>query len=266
MGGSEDVYVSDLSDLSEHFVKVKETQNLANLDLEILSDVRNSRGETIGILIGFVNISFITQLVFDIDERTIGNEYAYLVDDPGNILITADPEAKILAPHPDLNIHHLQEKLEGDENGYVIYVNSHGRKVISDYAYLGEYGAEKVGDWLLLSTAPYQDIMAPLYGLFYKVSIILLIVMTLTLFVGVLIIRMISRPIVKLKDAAMKIGSGKFITEIDRASKDEIGVLSEILLDMSSSLKQQTESLMIEKEKAEKLARECIKKNYKDCG
>jgi len=55
-----------------------------------------------------------------------------------------------------LSIHDLQQKLEGDENGYVIYNNSQGRKVISDYADLSEYGAEKVGDWSLLSTAPYE--------------------------------------------------------------------------------------------------------------
>jgi len=58
-GGSEDVYISDVSDVS------RKTEDDTSLDLEILSDVRNSRGETIGVLIGLVNISLITQLVFD---------------------------------------------------------------------------------------------------------------------------------------------------------------------------------------------------------
>jgi len=246
-GGSNDVFVSDLSDTNENT-----NTNENTLDLEILSDIRNSSGKTIGVLIGIVNIELIKELVHDIDDRTIGTEYAYLVDDPGNILFTADPKATILAPHPDLNIKNLKSKLEGDENGFLIYVNSKGRKVISGYADLKEYGAEKVGDWSLLSTAPYNDIMAPLYNLFFNISMFLLLTMAATLFIGFFIARTISLPIVKLKNAAIRIGKGEFVTKIGIESKDEIGVLSKTLVDMSASLKERSDEIIYAKELAQK--------------
>ncbi|OUR95781.1 hypothetical protein A9Q84_14870 [Halobacteriovorax marinus] len=255
-GGSNDVFVSDLSDTKEATKAADSSSSSSNesdaLDLEILSDIRDSSGRTIGVLIGMVNIELIKKLVYDIDDRTIGNEYAYLVDDPGNILISADPKAKILSPHLDLHIKNLQRKLEGDEDGFVIYTNSKGRKVISGYADLKEYGAEKVGDWSLLSTAPYDDIMSPLYDLFINISILLLITIFLTLAVGLFIARTISSPIIKLKDAAVRIGSGDFVKEIDIDSKDEIGVLSKTLIDMSASLKERNKQILLAKNLAQK--------------
>jgi diguanylate cyclase (GGDEF)-like protein/PAS domain S-box-containing protein len=239
------VYVSDFSNHINH------TEDEPHLDLEILTNVKNIHGEITGVIVGLINVDVIRDLVFDIDERTIGDEYAYLVDDPGNILITADPDVMILSPHPDLDIQYLQEKLEGDENGFIIYINSKGRKVISGYADLNEYGKEKVGDWSLLSTAPYEDIMAPLYSLYYKIILILLFILTLTLFAGIFIVRTITNPVIKLKDAATKIGRGEFIKEIDISSEDEIGILAQTLVDMSTSLKQKNTELIIEKEKAE---------------
>jgi len=116
-GGHESVYISDIAKVSQEEIEAN-----SPLDIELLSDVIDLNGNVIGVLVGLVNIQFIRDIVFDIDERTIGNENAYLVNDPGDIVISANPEPGILQPHPDLSIQNLQQKLEGDENGFLIYV------------------------------------------------------------------------------------------------------------------------------------------------
>ena len=149
-GGNDDVYISDKA-------LMKEAKANAHLDIELLSNVIDLNGNVIGVLLGIVDFDFIRDIVNDIDERTIGDEYAYLVDDPGNVIFSANPDISSLEPHPDLSIKNLQQKLEGDKNGFDIYQNSKGIKVISGYADLSEYGTNKVGDWSLLSTAPYDE-------------------------------------------------------------------------------------------------------------
>jgi PAS domain S-box-containing protein len=84
------------------------------------------------------------------------------------------------------------------------------------------------------------------------------------LFIGIFFVRSISDPIIKLKNAAIKIGSGEFITKTGISSKDEIGVLSQTLIDMSTSLEQQNKDLNLEKEKteeSEKKYRELLETN-----
>jgi len=237
-GGAQDVYVSDLADISP----LQEGKDI-ELDIEMLSDVVNKDGSKLGALIGLINTEFIKNFVFDIDERTIGAEYAYLVDDPGNVVITADPHLKILEPHHDLGIKNLKQKLEGDEDGYVVYINHHGDKVITGYTDLGEYGEERVGDWSLLSTAPYKDIMAPVYQIMYTLLLIFIIVLVCGAVFFVVLSNIITKPILKLKEAAVKISKGNLDTKLKIDSSDEIGSLAGSFNKMTEDLKKRNEEI-----------------------
>jgi signal transduction histidine kinase/DNA-binding response OmpR family regulator len=64
-------------------------------------------------------------------------------------------------------------------------------------------------------------------------------VMSLMIYAGVVLFfhRSISKPLSKLKKAAIKIGRGQFNTEIDITSKDEIGDLADVLITMARKLK-----------------------------
>ncbi len=187
-------------------------------------------------MIGFINTKFIKELVFDIDERTIGNEYAYLVNDPGEVVVTADKEVEILSPHPDLGIGNMKQKLEGDETGYLVYVNSKGRKVISAYADLSEYGTEGIGDWSLLSTAPYKDVMEPVYNLLYKMAAIFILIFTCSFLTIIIFTTALTKSITILNDATMSIGKGNFDIKVQIDSRDEIGILAKAFNQMTGSL------------------------------
>ena len=242
-GGNQDVYISDIAEISQ-----KELDANEPLDIELLSDVVDKSGAKIGVLVGFVNTVFIKDFVLDIDERTIGNEYAYLVNDPGDIVITADSNAVILEPHPDLEIGDLKQKLEGDEHGYMVYVNSKGRKVLSAYADLSEYGTEGVGDWSLLSTAPYDDIMAPVYSLLYNIIVVFVIIFAITILAIIFLSRTLTKPIQKLSAATLGIGEGNLDLLVDVGSKDEIGQLTVSFNKMMHNL-QKANSALLQSEK-----------------
>ena len=219
-GGHESVYISDIAKVSQEEIEAN-----SPLDIELLSDVIDLNGNVIGVLVGLVNIQFIRDIVFDIDERTIGNENAYLVNDPGDIVISANPEPGILQPHPDLSIQNLQQKLEGDENGFLIYVNAKGIKVISGYADLSEYGAEKVGDWSLLSTAPYEKLMEPVFQMLYKALFVFSFILVCIIVMVIILSRTLTRPIMELQRVVSNYHLGNKPVELKIDNNDEVGSL-----------------------------------------
>jgi len=212
-----------------------------HFDFKFVSAVLDPRTtKVIGVLVSEVNVSELFDVVADIDQQTIGDEYAYLVDDPGNILITTDPGAELLSPHKDLAIESLQAKLEGDMNGYAIYNNADNRKVISGYADLGEYGAEMTGDWSLLATAPYDTIMAPLFDLFYKLLFLVSLCIPIIAWISYVIAKNITGPLTNLTKMTNDIGKGDFIDKLPIDRNCEVGTLGNALLNMSQSLEHKT--------------------------
>ena len=244
-GGNDDVYISDKA-------LMKEVKENAHLDIELLSNVIDLNGNVIGVLLGIVDFDFIRDIVNDIDERTIGDEYAYLVDDPGNVIFSANPDISSLEPHPDLSIKNLQQKLEGDKNGFDIYQNSKGIKVISGYADLSEYGTNKVGDWSLLSTAPYGEIMIPIYVMIYKVIIAFLIILVGIFLLTFKFSHAFSKPIIQLQQSVSEFDMDSKPLELKIDTKDEIGDLSASFNNMSKNIYQSS----IERKQIKKLLHE----------
>ncbi len=51
-----------------------------------------------------VNLDIVASIVADFDARVIGDKYVYLVDNDGNVLVSADPSTPVLSPFPDLAV------------------------------------------------------------------------------------------------------------------------------------------------------------------
>ncbi len=51
----------------------------------------------------------------------------------------------------------LRAPLNSRDNGYLVYTGSQGHKLMAGYARLRTYGANKAGDWRLISLASYDD-------------------------------------------------------------------------------------------------------------
>ena len=221
-GGDDDVYISDIAQVSE-----KEINEKSPLDIELLSNVIDLDGNVIGVLVGTVNVQFIKDIIYDIDNRTIGNEYAYLVNSTGDVVISGNPETVILQPHPDLSLKDLQQKLKNEEDGYIIYKNSKGKKVISGFSDLAEYGTDKVGNWSLISTAPYDDIMVPIYQILYKELITFSIILLLIFLLTINLSRSLAEPIIQLQNAVSEFNIDSSPLELKIGKNDEVESLSE---------------------------------------
>ena len=119
----------------------------------------------------------------------------------------------------------------------VAHVHSVGYK---DYKGLG---------WVLIVEQKTKEIFAPIVELKNIILYASLFLLMLALILGLYLAYSIASPITKLKNATTEIGKGKFSTEIEIKSKDEIGELATSFSHMVKDLKDSRDDL--EKSKAE---------------
>ncbi len=101
--------------------------------------------------------------------------------------------------------------------------------------------------WCIIAEIDLKEATIPVYNLRNNtmfISILLAMVLFISAF---LISRRITRPIIKLKDAAIKIGKGEFNEQLPVYSNDEIGALTESFNFMMSHLEQQSIELQQER-------------------
>ncbi len=228
-GGPDDVFISGMGDTE--IITGKEI-----LDIEILSDVHSQTGEKLGVLIGVVNINLITRMIQGIDNRTIGTETVYLLNESGQVLISSNPSIKVMTPHPDISLSPFKSVSSQKHIGYQIYKNASGREVVTSFVNLKGFGSGDIERWTLVSSSPISEIMSPLYQVLYNLFAIVALCVMLVIIGGFIFARSISNPIIELKNAALLIGEGELKTKIPVRSKDEVGVLAEALNNMSLSL------------------------------
>ncbi len=119
---------------------------------------------------------------------------------------------------------------EGDERdeGKKLVAWSHS-KGYRDYKGLG---------WILIIEHNTEEIFAPVAKLRNAVLITLLAVTAVTILTGFFISHNISKPIIKFRDVALKIGRGKLDTKIEIESKDEVGELANSFNKMAKHLEE----------------------------
>jgi PAS domain S-box-containing protein len=107
------------------------------------------------------------------------------------------------------------------------------------YSFAREHGYLdfKGNDWTLIMCIPAKVAFAPAVDLRNRVIIILLFSGVSALLVIFIFSRTISKPIIRLRNAANEIGRGNLDAKVEISSKDEIGQLSESFNKMTSNLK-----------------------------
>ncbi len=107
-------------------------------------------------------------------------------------------------------------------------------------------------NWIILSEIDYKEATKPIYNI--RINIIFLTVVILISLFGYtyVISNRIIGPIIKLKNATLKVGEGNLNTKVDIKSNDEIGDLSETFNKMTAQLRKQSDEL--EKERAKRIS------------
>jgi len=110
--------------------------------------------------------------------------------------------------------------------------------------------------WLLLVVHDTREVFTPVTNLRNAILIISLAVTIFAILTGFLVSRYISRPVTKLRDAAIEIGKGNLDTQIEVKSRDEIGLLAQTFRQMALNLAQD----ITERKRTERALRESEEK------
>lgn len=117
-----------------------------------------------------------------------------------------------------------------------------GSSLIDDYrtvACLSSYDRLSVSglNWAIIAEIDYSEAMIPIVSLRNDIVFLSLIICVFLFSIARFISRTITNPIIKLKNAALKIGEGDLDIKIQSYSRDEIGLLTDAFNTMTEQLK-----------------------------
>jgi signal transduction histidine kinase len=115
--------------------------------------------------------------------------------------------------------------------------------VLSSYGKIGVPGLE----WAILAEIDVKEAMVPIYDTLTR--IMLLSAMILVIFFGcvLLISRRITKPLIRLRNATINLGKGKYNSNLPVDTDDEIGALTRSFNIMAQQIKEKTNELQLER-------------------
>jgi len=232
------VYISDLNEIPEPLRRVAAAGKLRDVDLgiQMLTAVQDAAGHTTSVLVSDIVTDPLRVLLEDLKWRAPGDGSACLLDKGGVVLMTTDPQATLLSPHPDVTGGALRAPLGQNANGYLVYRDAHGRQKMAAYSRLRAYGANQAGEWRLVTLASYDAILAPVTESFNRTSGILFVTLVGAVGLGLWLARRLADPILKLTESAKTIAAGRFDARVAVTTRDEIGGLAEAFNLMAGTL------------------------------
>jgi len=144
-----------------------------------------------------------------------------------------------------------------------------GSQIIDDYrtiACLSSYDrlAIKGLNWAIIAEIDYSEAMIPIVSLRNDIVFLSLIICVFLFSIAHFISRTITKPIVKLKNAALKIGEGDLNVNLKPKSADEIGLLTEAFNTMTQQLKDERLKRMSALYDGQELERQRISRELHD--
>lgn len=136
----------------------------------------------------------------------------------------------------------VEAAIAGKE-GCIITLDYRNIPVLSSYNKVSVRGL----DWAILAEIDLKEAMIPIYET--RTRILLLSVLILLVFFAFvfMISRHITKPIIRLKDATIKLGQGNYNMVLPVESMDEIGMLTESFNIMSRQIREKTSELQQER-------------------
>jgi PAS domain S-box-containing protein len=237
-GAPGSVYISDLADVSDTVRQAAADNSVRNklLNIQVLAPVQDGEGRRVGVLVANVVTSQLLGLLQDLKKRAPGDEFPCLLDKTGRVLMSTDPGAHLLSRHEDVRNGAWGDLINGRGNGYLIYKGADGRKLMAGYTRLQTYGANKTGDWRLITLAAYDAIMQPATQTFNRMLGILFAALAVAVAFGGWLAQRLAKPLLTLTENAKTIAAGRYNSRVRVMAHDEIGVLSNAFNQMADSV------------------------------
>jgi signal transduction histidine kinase/CheY-like chemotaxis protein/HPt (histidine-containing phosphotransfer) domain-containing protein len=232
------VYISDLDNVSEPVRHAAVEGRLTNklLNIQMLAPVQDATGRCVGVLVANVVTRQLFDLLRDLKQRAPGYEFPCLLNKSGQVLMTTDPQALLLSTQPDVASGALLAPLNSRADGYLVFQGSRGHKLMAGYATLATYGANKVGDWRLITLSSYEAIMRPATETFDRMLAILFATLAGAAGFGLWLARRLAKPVLTLTKGAKKIAAGHLDTRVPVTTHDEFGTLAHAFNQMADAL------------------------------
>ena len=214
--------------------------------MNFAAPVKDENGESFGVIIARMPVTKLYEIAKDIcgihEDKSVLDLEINLVDREGLLLYSHYNRGGILKDNL-ANDSCIRRSIEGEKMGSSIcYDALLDEKVICFFVREQGYLDFAGNDWTLLLHIPTKIAFASAIQLRNSMIGILSVVAILTSVISRIFSRTISKPIIKLKNAAVEIGKAKLDTRIDINSKDEIGELAAAFNDMAFNLNNVTAS------------------------
>jgi signal transduction histidine kinase len=179
-------------------------------------------GNIAGVLVAEVNLSYIWEIVRDIQVGKAG--YAYIVARSGDII--AHPNiSMVLQRHKAGHLEQVKAALRPapdiQKPESVVARSLNGEKVLSSYVYLPSL------DWAVIIERPLEEAYEPLYASLLRTSTLVMIGLGIALLASVYVARRLVRPLHMLRVGVERIGAGDLNFRIQIKTGDEIESLAE---------------------------------------
>ena len=226
----------------------------------LLTQIRSDQGKIRGVLVSELLNAPFEEMLRDVNRRALDAQEAYLVDQRGNVLLSAGTRDAIgsqdLTSDP-----HLAAQLREDQAGWLI-VERGGKSFIVAHTKLPTYGVNRSGGWSVVTIAPYAAVVAPVKRMFVQALPIVLIALLVGAGAAMLLARRIAHPIVRLTWVVRRISAGETSRRAPIIGRDESTELALAFNEMADTVQAKSEALereMAERgERAEELRRTSV--------
>jgi len=200
--------------------------------------VKDVFGDFKGILLAEVNLKFMWDLVGRI--KVGKNGLAYVVDKQGKLIAFGDI-SRVLRGENLAHLDEVNEFVKGDElthkDSADVVKGIQGTQVVTTHAHLG------MPDWAMVVELPVLEAYKTVITALIISVLVMLLSFALAIVVGIYLSKRITKPIISLRDAAIRIGEGRLDTQIEIKTKDEIGDLALSFNEMTENLRKTTTSI-----------------------
>ena len=132
--------------------------------------------------------------------------------------------------------------MEGKE-GSIITNDYRGIPVLSSYGKISVPGL----DWVILAEIDNKEAMIPIYETRSRILLLSVLILIIFFICVFFISRHITRPLIRLNNAAVKLGEGQYDIVLPVTTQDEIGLLTESFNIMARQIKEKTSELQQER-------------------
>ncbi|RXT06518.1 methyl-accepting chemotaxis protein [Ammoniphilus sp. CFH 90114] len=189
-------------------------------------------GKTVAHLTASINLEEATKLLSTVKVRETG--YATLLDTQGTIIYHPDSELIMKKNIEEFGVEELTNSFQQAKEGVNTFTN-----------YELEDGIERFGSfvltqngWVVLVTAPIQELYLPLNNLTKANVVIVLLMILVGMAISYLLASYLIRPIVTLRAAVQDVASGNLTKEVHIQGRDELAQLASDFNRMTQNLKE----------------------------